>query len=68
MKVRTNRRVRVILTLLTAVFLYGSVGAYTADDHVSNRPESSIVHTNKGHMNVNSTIRDVVNHPYVRGP
>jgi acetyl esterase/lipase len=57
----------VFLALLTVVFLCKPLGSSAADDHVSNEPGGSIVSKNKGHMNTNSSIRDVVNHPSFEG-
>ena len=55
------------LLLLILVFLCQPLEASAADDHVSNKPGASIVSKNNGHMNTNSSIRDVVNHPYFKG-
>jgi hypothetical protein len=66
-ELRINRRVRVFLSLLIVVFLCGPVGASAADDNVSNKPGASIVSKNMAHMNANSSIRDVVNHPSFKG-
>jgi acetyl esterase/lipase len=61
-ELRINRQVRVFLLLLIVVFLCGPVRASAAEDHDSNKPGTFIVSKNKGHMNTNSSIRDVVNH------
>ena len=62
-----NRRIRMFLSLLIVVSLCQPLGASAADDHVSNKPGSFIVSKNKRHMNTNSSIRDVVNHPSFKG-
>jgi acetyl esterase/lipase len=62
-----NQRIRVFLSLLIVVFLCGPVGASAAEDHGSNKPGSFIVSKNKGQMNTNSSIQDVVNHPSFKG-
>jgi len=49
------------------VFLCQPLGASAADDHVSDKPGALIVSKNKGHMNTNSSVRDVVNHPSFKG-
>jgi len=66
-ELRINRRIRVFLSLLIVAFLCHPPGASAADDHVSNKPGASIVSKNKVHMNTNSSIRDVVNHPSFKG-
>ena len=55
------------LLLVILIFLCGSAGASAADDLVSNKPGASIVSKNKAHMNADSSILDVVNHPYFKG-
>jgi len=55
------------LSLLIVVFLCQPLGASAADDHVSDKPGALIVSKNKGHMNTNSSVRDVVNHPSFKG-
>jgi hypothetical protein len=67
MELSINRGVRVFLPLLIVVFTCGSAGASAADDHVSNKPQAAIVFKDKAHMNANSSILDVVNHPYFKG-
>lgn len=67
MELSINRGVRVFLPLLIVVFLCGSAGASAADDRVSNKPQAAIVFKDKAHMNANSSILDVVNHPYFKG-
>ena len=62
-----NRRIRVFLSLLILVFLCQPLRVSAADDHVSNKPGAFIVSKNEGHMNTNSSIRDVVNHPSFKG-
>jgi acetyl esterase/lipase len=62
-----NRLIRVSLSLLIVVFLCQPLRASAADDHVSDKPEAFIVSKIKGHMNTNSSIRDVVNHPSFKG-
>jgi len=66
-ELRMNRRIRVFLSLLILVFLCQPLGVSAADDHVSNKPGAFIVSKNKGHMNTNSSIRDVVSHPSFKG-
>ena len=67
MELRLNLKGCVILTQLIVVFLCGYVGVSAAVDPVSNKPGGSIVYKNKAHMNANSSIRDVVNHPAFKG-
>jgi acetyl esterase/lipase len=55
------------LSLLIVVFLCQPLGASAADDHVSDKPGALIVSKNKGYMNTNSSVRDVVNHPSFKG-
>jgi acetyl esterase/lipase len=55
------------LSLLIVAFLCQPLGASAADDHVSDKPGALIVSKNKGYMNTNSSIRDVVNHPSFKG-
>ena len=55
------------LSLLIVVFLCHPLGTPAADDRVSNKPGAFIVSKNKGYMNTNSSIRDVVNHPSFKG-
>jgi acetyl esterase/lipase len=64
---RMNRRIRIFLSLLIVVFLCQPLGASAAEDHVSNKPGAFIVSKNKGHMNTNSSISDVMNHPSFEG-
>ena len=66
-ELRLNRQIRVFLSLLILVFLCQPLGASPADDHVSNRPGAFIASKNKGYMNTNSSIRDVMNHPSFKG-
>jgi hypothetical protein len=49
------------------VFLCQPLRASSADDHVSDKPQAFIVSKIKGHMNTNSSIMDVVNHPSFKG-
>ena len=55
------------LSLLIVVFLCQPLRASAVDDHVSDKPGAFIVSKNKGHINTNSSIRDVVNHPSFKG-
>jgi acetyl esterase/lipase len=55
------------LSLLIVVFLCQPLGASAADDHVSDKPGALIVSKNKGYMNTNSSVRDVLNHPSFKG-
>jgi acetyl esterase/lipase len=57
----------VSLSLLMAVLLCQPLRASAADDHVSNKPRASIVSNSKWYMNINSSIRDVLNHPSFKG-
>jgi acetyl esterase/lipase len=66
-ELRMNRRIRVFLSLVIVVFFCQPLGASAAYDHVSNRAGASIVSKNKGHMNTNSSIRDVVSHSSFEG-
>ncbi len=66
-ELRMNQRIHVFLLLLILVFLCQPLGASPADDHVSNRPGAFIASKNKGYMNTNSSIRDVMNHPSFKG-
>jgi acetyl esterase/lipase len=66
-ELRMNRRIRALLSLLILVFLCPPLGASAADDRVSNQPGAFIFSKNKGHMNTNSSIRDVMNHPSFKG-
>ena len=66
-ELRMNRRLRVFLSLLILVFLCQSPGASAADDQISNKLGAFIVSKNKGHVNTNSSIRDVMNHPSFKG-
>jgi acetyl esterase/lipase len=66
-ELRVDRRIRVFLSLLIVVFLCQPLGASAAHDHVSNRPGAFMVSKSKGHMNTNSSIRDVVSHPSFEG-
>jgi acetyl esterase/lipase len=66
-ELRIIRRNRVFLSLLIVVFFCQPLGASAAYDLVSNRPGAFIVSKNKGHMNTNSPIRDIVNHPSFEG-
>jgi acetyl esterase/lipase len=67
MELRLNRLIRVSLPVLVVVFLCQPLRASSADDHVSDKPEAFIVSKIKGHMNTNSSIMDVVNHPSFKG-
>lgn len=62
-----NRRIRMFLLLLIGVFLCQPLGVSIADDRVSVKPEALIDSKNKGYMNIDSFIRDVVNHPSFKG-
>ena len=66
-ELRIDRRICVFLSLLIVVFLCQPPGASVAYDHVSNSPGASIVSKNKGHLNTNNSIRDVVSHPSFEG-
>ncbi len=55
------------MLLLILVFLCQPFAASTADDNVSNKPIAFVVSKYKGHINTNSSIRDVVNHPSFKG-
>ena len=66
-ELRINRRIRVFFLLLIVVFLCQPLVASAADNHVSNKPGAFIIPKNKGYMNTNSTIRDVMNHPSFKG-
>ena len=62
-----NRRIRMFLSLLIGAFLCQPLGASTADDRVSVKPEAFVASKGKGYMNIDSSIRDVVNHPSFKG-
>lgn len=62
-----NRRIRVFLSLLILAFLCQPLEASASEDHVSNKLGAFIVSNCKGHMNTNSSILDVMNHPFFEG-
>jgi len=62
-----NQQIRVFLSLLIVVFVCQPLGASAAEDHVSNKPGAFVVSNYKGHMNTNSSILDVMNHPLFEG-
>lgn len=66
-ELRLNRQIRVFLSLLILAFFCQPLGASPADDHVSDKPGALIVSKNKGYMNTNSSIQDVMNHPSFKG-
>jgi len=66
-ELRINRRIRVFLTLPIVVFLCQPLGASFAYDRVSNSQGAYVVYKNKEHMDINSSIRDVVSHPSFEG-
>lgn len=62
-----NRQIGLFLSLLILVFICQPLGTSAAEDHVSNKVGAFIVCKNKGHMDTNSSIRDVVIHPCFKG-